>query len=297
MSDHLPVVADFQLDAPPPNPQVLAAKWTFETSQPFGDQHGDHQQHCRRGGSGIARGVHVASATDYSNPVGNGSADSFSSNTWAVGDFYEFQISTEGYEDISIAFDQTSSNTGPRDFGIFYSTTGIGAFANTGITYTVLANDSPNPTWSSESPHAEFSFEFDLSGIAALDDQATMFLRLVDLSTTSASNGTVGTAGTSRVDNFSIFTIDADDLHGDFNEDGMVDAADYVVWRKTQRWRHGCLRRVGNQFWPHLRRYGWQRPTRLAERSRAGRVLAAGRSASVCSATRRGTLAAWTRRP
>jgi hypothetical protein len=60
-----------------------------------------------------------------------------------------------------------------------------------------------------------------------------MFLRLVDLSTTSASGGTVGTSGTSRVDNFSIYYYAIlDDLPGDFNDDGAVDAADYVVWRK-----------------------------------------------------------------
>jgi hypothetical protein len=234
VSDHLPVVADFQLDAPPPNPQVLAARWTFEVSQPTAANQATITNIDPELGDGNARGVHLSSGTDYSSPVGNGSNESFSSNTWAVGDFYEFQISTEGYQDINISFDHTSSPTGPRDFGIFYSTTGVGAFSDTGITYTVLENDSPNPTWSSESPHAEFSYEFDLSEISALDDQATMFLRLVDLSTASASNGTVGTSGTSRVDNFSIYyyAILPEDLPGDFNEDGTVDAADYVTWRK-----------------------------------------------------------------
>jgi len=229
VSDHLPIVADFQLPDAPSNPQVLAAKWTFETSVPT-----TAGPHAPEQGIGAARGSHAGAST-YSNPVGNGSAESFSSTNWAIGDFYEFQISTEGYQDISISFDQTSSNTGPRDFGISYSTTVGGAFTDTGITYTVLANASPNPTWSSGSPHAEFSFEFDLSDITALDDQATMFLRLVDLTTISADGGVVSGGGTSRVDNFSIFyyAIPPDDLPGDFNEDGIVDAADYVVWRKT----------------------------------------------------------------
>jgi hypothetical protein len=234
VSDHLPVVADFLLDAPPPNPQMLAAKWTFEVSQPTQNNQPTITNIASEQGDGTAGGVHLSSGTDYSSPAGNGSGESFSANTWAIGDYFQFQVSTEGYEDISISFDQTSSNTGPRDFGIFYSTTGVGAFTNTGLTYTVLANASPNPTWSSESPHAEFSFDFDLSSITALDDQATMFLRLVDLSTTSASGGTVGTTGTSRVDNFSIYYYAIlDELPGDFNDDNVVDAADYVVWRKT----------------------------------------------------------------
>ena len=206
-SDHLPVVADFQLPSPS-IPQALAARWTFETSVPT-----TAGPHAPEQGTGSGSGLHAGSTT-YSNPVGNGSLESFSSTNWAVGDFYEFQISTEGFEDISISFDQASSNTGPRDFGIFYSTTGIGPFTDTGIDYEVLANAAPNPTWSSSSPHAEFTFEFDLSDISALDDQPTMFLRLVNRSNISANGMTVATNGTSRVDNFSIFyyALPPDDL-------------------------------------------------------------------------------------
>jgi hypothetical protein len=234
VSDHLPVIADFQLPSFTP-PTVVAARWTFETSQPAASDTAIISNITAEQGSGTARGVHASAATDYDNPVGNGSVESFSANNWAVGDFFEFQINTQGYEDVSLAFDQTSSNTGPRDFGIFYSTTGIGAFTDMGITYSVLANAAPNPTWNSSSPHAEFSFDFDLSDITALDDQATMFLRLVDLTTTSANGNTVQAGGTSRVDNFTIFyrEIASATLPGDFNDDGTVDAADYVVWRKT----------------------------------------------------------------
>jgi hypothetical protein len=301
VSDHLPVVADFQLDAPPPNPQVLAAKWTFEISQPtlnnqttitnIEPEQGDAM-------SSNARGVHLSTATDYSSPVGNGSNESFSSNTWAVGDFYEFQISTEGYQDISISFDQTSSNTGPRDFGIFYSTTGLGAFTDTGIDYTVLANASPNPTWSSESPHAEFSYQFDLSGIPELDDQATMFLRLVDLSTTSASGGTVGTNGTNRVENFSIYyyAIPPEDLPGDFNKDNIVDAADYVVWRKLNGGDTDAYNAWVTNFGRTAQGLGGggQPGSPSVPEPAAFTWLWLG----VCLLTgRRGTLAAWTRQP
>src|SRR5215211_892063 len=37
-------------------------------------------------GTGNAGGVHASATTDWTTPVGNGSADSFSTNTWSVGD-------------------------------------------------------------------------------------------------------------------------------------------------------------------------------------------------------------------
>ncbi|MCI0333058.1 MAG: hypothetical protein L0228_07535, partial [Planctomycetes bacterium] len=209
-----------------PGPPVVAAQWTFETSIPT-----TAGPHAPEVGTGSALGFH-AGATTYSNPTGNGSAESFSSTNWAVGDYYQFQVSTEGYQDISLELDHTSSNTGPRDWGIFYSTTGAGTFIDTGITYSVLANAAPNPTWNLTTHLVEHFYEFDLSSIAALDDQPTLFLRLVDMSTISANGGAVMTGGTSRVDNVTIIyhLMPAEDLPGDFNEDGVVDAADYVVW-------------------------------------------------------------------
>lgn len=228
VSDHLPVVADFQMPDFSP-PEILAARWTFETSQPA-----DAGPHTPEQGIGAAQGFHIGPST-YSNPVGNGSNESFSSTNWAIGDYYEFEVSTTGFEDIRVSFDQASSNTGPRDFGIFYATSTSGTFTDTGIAYEVLANASPNPSWNASSPHAEYSYQFDLSDITDLDDQAAIFLRLVNLSTTSANGGNVAGSGTNRVDNVSIFyqAIVDDGLPGDFNDDGSVDAADYVVWRKS----------------------------------------------------------------
>jgi hypothetical protein len=49
-----------------------------------------------------------------------------------------------------------------------------------------------------------YTFSYDLSSIAALDNQATTYFRLVDVSTTSANGGAIGTAGTNRVDNFTV---------------------------------------------------------------------------------------------
>src|SRR5436190_10364531 len=49
---------------------------------------------------------HANSATTWSNPVGNGSAKSLSSNSWSVGDYYQFSFSTTGYSAINITWDQ-----------------------------------------------------------------------------------------------------------------------------------------------------------------------------------------------
>ncbi|MBX3389395.1 MAG: PEP-CTERM sorting domain-containing protein [Phycisphaeraceae bacterium] len=148
--------------------------------------------------AGNASGTHASAATAYSSPVGNGSARSFSSNTWAIGDYYQFTSSTLGYQNITISWTQTSSNTGPRDFGLFWSTNGT-TFTQIGSTLTVLANASPNPTWSSGTAQAIFNFG-PTAGPANLDNQATVYFRLVNLSNISANGGSVGTGGTDRVD-------------------------------------------------------------------------------------------------
>lgn len=78
--------------------QVVIAKWTFETSPPadlfdsatIGSIAADE-------GTGTALGSHASAATDWTTPSGNGSANSLSSNTWAVGDYCQFSLETTGY--------------------------------------------------------------------------------------------------------------------------------------------------------------------------------------------------------
>jgi hypothetical protein len=172
------------------------AAWTFETSQPA--TAGPFTPEI---GAGTALGFHAGAST-YSSPVGNGSAHSFSSNTFAVGDYYQFSVSTIGLNDIVLSWDQTSSSTGPRDFRLAYSTNGttFTDFAN----YSVLANASPNPVWNSTTASVLYSFTQNLSSITALNNQAAVYFRLIDNSTIAANGGAVGTAGTDRVDNFNI---------------------------------------------------------------------------------------------
>jgi hypothetical protein len=171
----------------------VLAQWTFETSVPT--TAGPFSPEV---GSGSALG---GTGGTYSNPSGNGSLESFSSNGWDTGDFYQFSASTAGYEDVIVTFDQISSSTGPRDYAFQYSTDGSNftTFGN----YTVIVNTSPN-NWSSSTPIVASSYSFDLSALSALDNQAAVYFRLTQTSATSANGGTVAATGTNRVDNFTI---------------------------------------------------------------------------------------------
>jgi hypothetical protein len=149
-------------------------------------------------GSGTLFGVHASASSDWSTPVGNGSAESYSVNTWTAGDYFQFSTSTVDYKDIQLSVDAISSGTGPANFKVQYSTDGS-LFTDTGSTYTVRANASP--TWGSVTRLSQDIYEFDFSSITALNDQTTIYFRLVQVGTVSANAGTVAAAGTSRIDN------------------------------------------------------------------------------------------------
>jgi hypothetical protein len=179
----------------------IISQWTFETSQPltagpFTAENGT--------APGQALGSH-AGASAYSTPAGNGSAHSFSSNIWAVGDYYQFKASTLGESSIGLLFDQTSSATGPRDFKVQYSTDGS-TFADAGYSYTVNVNGAPNTAWNATTSSNVFTNFVDLSSNSALWNQATVYFRMINTSTTSANGGTTATAGTDRIDNVSILS-------------------------------------------------------------------------------------------
>lgn len=171
------------------------AGWTFETTQPT-----TAGPLLAEIGTGTALGSHSGAAV-YSTPVGNGSAHSFSSNTWAVNDYYQFSVNTTGYSDISFSWDQTGSATGPRDFTLFVSTDG--ANFDDVFAYTAALNGSPNTPWSGTGTrNAFYTFAPDLSSLSAqLSNQALVIFRLVDSSTSAINGLPVAGGGTDRVDN------------------------------------------------------------------------------------------------
>ncbi len=158
---------------------LTIAQWTFESSVPTNA--GPYSPEI---GSGSASGSHVKPSAAYSNPPGNGSGESFSANDWAAGDYWQFAVSTMGYSDITLSWDQYSSGTGPTSFQLAYSTDGL-SFTEFGSAYTVAAG-----SWTSYN-------NIDLSVITGLDNQATAYIRLINESSVAGS-------GTDRVDNFTV---------------------------------------------------------------------------------------------
>jgi hypothetical protein len=179
---------------------VTIVQWDFEgsTTPPDLTDSATSPSATASLGTGTAIGVHASAATDWSTPAGNGSANSFSSNTWAVGDYYQFSFSTSGFTDLLVSVDQIGSSTGPRDFSLSYSTDGVSftPFAS----YSLVAT----PSWSSATYQPVHTYSFDLSAVSLLDDQASVVIRLSNISTTSISGGTVAAGGTGRVDNFTV---------------------------------------------------------------------------------------------
>jgi hypothetical protein len=143
-------------------------------------------------GSGIASGFHASNAAVFSSPVGKGSSKSFSANTWCQGDYYQYQLSTIGYTNISVSWDQTRSSTGPGNFDFSWSTNGTD-FTIALDNYTVYSS-----TWGSSTPILTNSYAVDLTLAPALNDATTVYFRLI------CDQTGVAVAGTSRHDNFTV---------------------------------------------------------------------------------------------
>ena len=169
---------------------AIITQWTFETSipttsGPLTPEVGTGSAISNTGGT-------------FSNPAGNGTAESWSSTAWDVGDYFQFQTSTTGFEDVIVSFDQTGSNTGPRDFQLSYSTDGT-TFTNFGSVYSLIVSN-----WNGTTVFPGHSFSFDLSSIPALDNVPNAYFRLSVASTTSINGTTVASGGTGRIDTFTV---------------------------------------------------------------------------------------------
>ena len=170
------------------------ALWTFEVSAPSNaGPHTPESGEYAIVGISKALGLHADPNTVYSSPVGNGTAHSFSSNHWAIGDYYQFQTRTSGFTGIQIAWDQTRSSTGPTTFRLDYSTDGS-TFTNLAPSYPVL-NDPNGWTQATRIMTDVFG---PISAPAALDNKQAVYFRLVSLVDPNAP------AGTCRVDTVQI---------------------------------------------------------------------------------------------
>ncbi len=166
------------------------ADWTFDTSKPT--TAGPISPEV---GAGTGTALH-AGGNLYTAPAGNGSINSWSSNNWASGDYYQFVVdaSQAGMNSgITIDYDQTGSATGPRDFILQYSTDGTN-FTLFGSQYSLF---SPAVTWSSGTSNTS---NHRTATISALDGAATAYFRIQANSGTAINGNAIGTAGSSRID-------------------------------------------------------------------------------------------------
>jgi hypothetical protein len=170
---------------------TVVALWTFEDSKPAATGQTLGAGLTPESGSGAANGFHSNAATVWSNPVGNGSGESFSANTWSVGDYFQFGTSLTGYQDVQLSWGQTRSSTGPSDFSLSWSTDG--AVFNPFQNYTV-----GNTSWTSGTTNASSVVSADLSAVSGLDNAPNVFFRL------TATSAPSGTSGANRVDDFQI---------------------------------------------------------------------------------------------
>jgi hypothetical protein len=129
--------------------------------------------------------------------VGNGSAHSFSSNNWQVGDSYQFTVATTGYQNINVSWDQRSNIQGPGYFDFRYSTDGTN--------FTTFTSYISQPyTWSATTYNSQSTYNVDLSTIGALNNAPFIYFQLVDTSLGATGGGQVLPSGTTSIDNFTI---------------------------------------------------------------------------------------------
>ena len=171
------------------------ARWTFEISVPTGSgqMNGPWAAEAGVNAGSPANGFHTLATTAWSNPVGNGSAESWSSTAWSTGDYYQFATSTLGYDAITFSFDQTRSNTGPTTFDVELSVDGGANWGTLVNDYSVLFNDASNGgAWNGTTRIMNYAFGPIAAPPAAANQPVVMF-RIV-------SQVTPAVGGTNRVD-------------------------------------------------------------------------------------------------
>jgi len=181
---------------------AIVAGWTMTTAVPAATTGTSYTYGSADTGDATAgtslSGFHALAATTWSSPSGNGSQYSLSSNNWSVGDYYQIAVSTVGYSDIYLAWDQTRSSTGPSNFDVQMSTDGTN-FSSILAGYSVIQAGLAGTgtlAWSIANG-VQSAFTTTVASIAGADNQATLYFRFVN-------NSTVAAGGTNRIDNIMV---------------------------------------------------------------------------------------------
>ncbi|OQA22438.1 MAG: hypothetical protein BWY60_00233 [Actinobacteria bacterium ADurb.Bin346] len=127
----------------------------------------------------------------YSEGSGGSGTFAISANNWNSGSgtkYWEVEFSTQGYNNLTLAFSQRSSGTGPRDFKVQYKIGSGGTWSDVPGASMALGNG----IWFN-------STNYNLP--ADSYNRSSVYLRWIMTSNTSANGGTVATAGTNRITN------------------------------------------------------------------------------------------------
>jgi hypothetical protein len=190
----------------------LIAGWTIDTGLPTGTglpiqssyTYGAAESGALAGSASTSLfGVHANPQTAWTSPAGNGSQYSLSSNRWASGDYYQIDLSTSGFSNIAVSWDQARSSTGPQFFDLMYSTDGGANWVTALAGYEVLrpGGGGVPGTRSSSTYDPQYTSTFVFG--AELDDQATLSIRFMAASEPS------GISGSNRIDNIFVESIPA----------------------------------------------------------------------------------------
>ncbi len=171
--------------------QVRISQFSFEIVTPTSSSGQASGSFNADFGPGTVSAFHSALTTNYTTPIGNGSANSFSASNWNIGDYFQFTISTIGFSNLFVTFATERSATGPATLQLSYSTDGGMNFSLAGSPFSVSSAAFSTATY-----NGAFVSTYDLSAIAGLNNNADVVFRLA----ATAAGTSVG--GTARVDDF-----------------------------------------------------------------------------------------------
>lgn len=182
----------------------IVAGWTIEAPVPSGTSGPEYSYGAAEQGVNIAgsdlSGLHANPETFWISPAGNGSQYSFGNNRWTIGDYFQVEVSTAGYENISISFDQCRNSNGPVFFDLQMSNDAGASWTTLIDSYEVLQSGgggSPG-TWSASADRNPIYLVEAAAGAAA-SDQASVWFRMSAISEPGSAVSSI-----SRLDNIFI---------------------------------------------------------------------------------------------
>jgi len=175
--------------------QTTLAGWDFEDQNLVADVATDGSGNLPDNLMASVQG-NTAGTITFPGGIAPSPAEAFSINNWDEGEGVNICLSTENFSNLRIEFDTRSSNSGPRDFAMYYSENGeAGPF--------LAINDATFQSPTSFATHPMFGFTLPES----CTDKENLCLQIQCVSDTNAAgNPGIGSTGTLRIDNINIIS-------------------------------------------------------------------------------------------